>query len=115
MRAHTTPPLQISQLHGRAQLEERVPAEHGGDKRTVGFEEVVDLREERGEVVDPVDGQRREHGVEGVGLVGEGLEIGDDFALDGDLLVEGEVLVAVEEGARGLGAGELLDAFGEGW
>ena len=56
-----------------------------------------------------MDGERGEHGVEGVGFVGEGFEIRDDLAVDGDVVVEGEVEVSVEQGGRGLDAGEFGD------
>lgn len=96
VRGHAAPTLQVRELQGPAQLEERLPAEHGRDEGAVGFEDRVHLREEGGEVVDPVDREGGEDGVEGVRSVGEGFQVRDDVPLDIQLFVEGEVRVPVE-------------------
>lgn len=106
MRTDTAPALHIRELQRRAQLEERIAAEHGRDKWAVLFQDAVELREDRGEVVDPVYGERGEYRIEGVGFVGEGFEIRNRLPVDCEVFVEGEVDVAVEEGVRGLEAGE---------
>lgn len=105
MRTNAAATLEISKLQRRAQLEQRIATEHGRDEGTVGFEDGVGLREERGEVVDPVDGEGGEDGVERAGVVGEGFEVRDDVAGYGEVVVEGLVGVAVEEGGRGVDAG----------
>ncbi len=68
----------------------------------------------RGQVVDPVQGEAAEDCVEGIGGVRELLFGGENIANERDGGVEGEGRVAMEEGAGGVGAGELADAVGEG-
>lgn len=113
VRADAAAAFEVSELQRRAQLEERVAAEHGGYEGGVGLEDGVDLGEEGREVVDPVDGEGGEHGVEGGGFEGEGFEVGDDLAGEGELAVEGLVGVAVEERFRGVDAGQVSDFVGE--
>ena len=80
MRGDAAAAVQISQLERRAQFEERIPAEHCGDEGGVGFEDAVDLGEHGGEVVDPVEGEGGEDGVEGVFVVGEEFFVVEDVA-----------------------------------
>lgn len=113
MRRHAAAPLQVRELQRPAQLEQRLPAEHGREEGAVGLEDRVHLRQQRGEVVDPVDRERGEHRVERVGFVREGLQVRDHLPLDGQVLdagVEGQVGVAVEQRPRGLDAGQPGDA-----
>lgn len=67
--------VEVGELQARAEFEEGVPAEDGGDERAVGFQGRGDLGEERGEIVDPVEGEGREDGIEGSGGEGEGLRV----------------------------------------
>jgi hypothetical protein len=56
-----------------------------------------------------VDGKGGQNGVEGVGFVGQRLEVWNDLPLDIDPLVEGLVCVPVEEGVGRVDAGESGD------
>lgn len=58
--------------------------------------------------------QAAEDSVEGVRIVGKGLGGGEDLAGEVELLVEGEVGIAVEQGGGGVGGGELAHAGGAG-
>ena len=80
MRAHAAAAVELGELQGGAQFEEGVAAEDGGHEGSVGLEDVVDLAEEGREVVDPVEGEGAEDGVEGVALVGEGFFVIESFA-----------------------------------
>lgn len=61
-----------------------------------------------------MEAERAENEVEGCGVVGDGLVVVEDVACDLELLVKGEVGVAVEELPRGLGGDELGYAGGDG-
>lgn len=111
MRAHAAAALEVCELQARAQLEEGVAAEDGGEEGGVGFQEAGNLGEQGGEVVDPVEGEGREDGVEGMGGKGEGggVGVGDGGAgvgVGGEEGVVGVGGVAVEEGGGPVGRGE---------
>lgn len=113
MWTDTATAIHVSELQRGAQLKERVAAEHGGDERRVGFEDVVHLRQGAGQVVDPVKREGAEDGIEGVCGVGQGFFIGEDVAGEVQLVVEREGGVAVEERGGGVGGGEMRNARGD--
>ncbi|KAL8636268.1 MAG: hypothetical protein Q9228_006316, partial [Teloschistes exilis] len=49
--------VEVGELQARAEFEEGVPAEYGGDERAVGFQDRGDVGKEGREVVDPVEGE----------------------------------------------------------
>ena len=73
------------------------------------------MGEEAGEVIDPVQGEGRENGIERVWRIGERLFRFENVSGELDFLVEWEVDVAVEESGRGLGGREVGDPSGERW
>lgn len=58
--------------------------------------------------------QTAEHEIERGGRKGQALLVGEHLARDGELVVKGQVGVAVEQGLRGVGGDELRDACREG-
>lgn len=115
MRGDATAALLVRQLQRGAQLEEGVAAEDGGEEGRVGFEDVGDLGEEGRQVVDPVEGEGGEHGVEGAFGVRDVFFVLQRVAGDVEVGVEGQRGVAVEECGGGVGGGEVRDAGGERW
>ena len=113
MRRNTPSTLHISQLQGSAELEEGVAPEHGCQERRIGFEDPVDLGEDGGEIVDPVEGEGGEDGVEGVFGIGEVFFVLEGVAREVQQGVEGEGGVTVEGGGGGVGRCEVGEAGGE--
>lgn len=69
------------------------------------------LLEDPDEVVDPVEGEAGEDGVERVWFKGKsGFERGNDGSLEIDEVVKGKRSIPVEERRRGVGAGEMGDS-----
>ena len=95
-RTEAAAPLELGQLQRRAQLEQRVSAEHRRQERTVRLQDPVHLGQQRRQVVDPVQTHRAQHGVKRVGLVRQVLDVVDDLSRDRDLVVERQRLVSVE-------------------
>ncbi|KAG7744845.1 hypothetical protein KL912_005177 [Ogataea haglerorum] len=62
----TAAALHLGQLQRRAQLEQRVAGKHGPDKAPVRLQRVVQLLEDRRQVVDPVQRQVGHNDVEHV-------------------------------------------------
>lgn len=121
-RGDPTEALLFGELEGSAEFEEGVAAEDRADEGAVGDEKGVDLGEDRGEVVNPVHGERGDYGGEGGGgeVSGEGFFI-EDGAGDGGAVGAGwwEAIgdggdVPVKEGVRKIGADELGDLGSEG-
>lgn len=110
---HAAPAVLLGQLQRRPQLEERVPAEHGPDEGAVRLEDVVDLGEHAGEVVDPVQAEVAQDQVEGRRLERQALLVVQDLPRDGQALVEGQVRVAVQLRVRRVGGDQLGDAARE--
>jgi len=77
---------------------------------------VVDLGEEGGEVVDPVEGEGREDGGEELRCEGQGMVDGGegDTGMRREEGVEGVGGVAVEERGGGVGGGKVREAGGRG-
>ena len=115
MRRDAAAAVEVRELQRGAQLVEGIAAEDGGQEGRVGLEDVRDLREDRGQVVDPVEGQRGQHGVEVVFGVGDVFLVVEGVARDGEEGVEGQGGVAVQERRGGVGGCEVRDAGGEGW
>lgn len=112
-RGHAAPAVLLGQLQGRPQLEERVAAQHGADEGAVRLEDVVDLRQHAGEVVDPVQAEVAQHQVEGRRLERQALLVVQDLPRDGQPVVEGQVRVAVQLRVRRVGGDQLGDAARE--
>ena len=119
MRAHATQHRELGQLQASAKLVERVTPEHGADERAIGFQHVVALLEEADEVVDPMQREARQDGVERARLKWQRrFERGNDLSTEIDQVVEGKRSVSVEERGRGVGAGQMrypsADGRGDG-
>lgn len=109
--------VEICKLQAGAEFEEGVPAEYRGDEGGVGLQDRGDLGEERREVVDPMQGQGGEDGIEGTGGEGERLSVWvwkDGAGVRGKEGVESEVGIAVQQGGGPVSGGKVREACVEG-
>ncbi|KUI63238.1 NADH dehydrogenase [ubiquinone] 1 alpha subcomplex assembly factor 5 [Cytospora mali] len=81
---YAAPALLLGQLERGPQLEQRVPAQHGAHEGAVRLQDVVDLRQDAGEVVDPVQAQAAQHQVELAGPEGQALLVVQHLPRDGE-------------------------------
>ncbi|KAL8644612.1 MAG: hypothetical protein Q9210_007165, partial [Variospora velana] len=111
MGSYAAAAIEVRELQAGAEFEEGVTAEYRGEERGVWFQNRGDLREQGGEVVDPVEGEGGKYCVEAVGRERERLGLWvwwEDCARvrwkDG---VERKIGVAVEKGGGPVCGGEL--------
>ncbi|KAI4121676.1 MAG: hypothetical protein LQ341_007379, partial [Variospora aurantia] len=103
--------IEVRELQAGAEFEEGVTTEYRSEERGVWFQNRGDLREQGGEVVDPVEGEGGKYCVEAVGREREGLGLWvrwEDCARvgwkDG---VERKIVVAVEKSGGPVCGGEV--------
>lgn len=110
MGGHAAAAVEVRELQAGAEFEEGVTAEYRGEERRVWFQDGGDLREQAGEVVDPVERKGGEYGVEAVWREGEGVGVWvweDGARMGGKQGVEWKVGVAVEKGGGPVCGGQV--------
>lgn len=111
MSGDTASTVLLSDLERAAEFVQAVTAHHDAYEGAVRLQDVVDLRQDPRQVVDPVHTQAAQDGIEGVRIVRQSFGGRKNLAFDVDLLVEFEVGVAVEKGFGRVGGDELAHAF----